>query len=361
MSPRSIVTAAILGTGLPVLLHAQELSVDLSCEIRDYDKDLTLDGGEVLVTLRPPSDPAQFEHNRFRYQKRVSKADDVTRVTLEVEHPPAYGRRTLALRRLPTERRTLRRELRVYMVPEGFDTSYTRLAAARQKLDAGQIERALALFEYAFDHLGDPQRQYSVKVRYNYAETLLKTCERHGYDTCEQAAGICAGLEREYESESSRRFFDAERITAVQLKQCQGNVAAVRSEESHELVRQRWADVEEAFHLGGDAYHAAAEQIEGILTDYDADPTPWIENGKPKWTLMRDAGVSYLKYADHLSGSPREEERTDIHDALTVSINHLKQATELGDSSPTTAENLRLAEMKLRKQEMRASAAAAPP
>ena len=274
---------------------------------------------------------------------------------------PAFVPRTISLRRLPLERKIVQRNFELYFVKPTIDTTYDEIDyAARRITECGkdEISKQSALLEYAYGKLEHPKTQYGIKVKYNYARILLEFC-KSGFDTCENAANLWKTLQDDYAD--NEIYFIRESIGPRQAHRANEIINDVLHNETVQEVIIEWPQIEKNFREGSDGYKSAGEYLKLLCDQYNdnhENAKIWGTNGKPRYSICRDAGVSFLLYSDYVATNPNTDDSSirERFQYIDKSITYFELAMSIGDRSTRTQQNLSLAKEKkdrLRAYELR--------
>lgn len=331
--PRLAMLASLI-----VAASSADALVEVRCEVRDAVNGRPVQTADVQVTVNPPPRSAVIEGQEYVY-KQEEVGQSVRTVEVQVSADGGYTPRRLALRRLgPVDQ--FQRRVKLWVVPEEADLSYKALAVFRRRLEGGEAERALAIFEAAAARLENRYGQYGVHVRYNLARSLGEACRLHGYETCEAASAICASLLEEWtERPGYRMIFRKEGLTSSALERCQRDARST-------LVLAQAEEIKRSYRAGGRELLNAAEGWVMIVNAPPAEAEVWAGLGWPRGAAARDAGTAYVRYAEHLYRE-QEIEPLEVVRQLTSGREMLSQAVALGVRDTTTLESLDYAEARL--------------
>jgi len=323
------------------------VDVDISVNAKDYDnKDIS------VLKFYKSKERADIESGKD--SNFISKIDndeysDVYKIKLEAN---SYVPRLIKLRKMPREKNAIKRNFDVYFVKNTIDTTYDEVDNAASMLSKhkdDQIQKQAPLLEYAYDRLKCQDSQYGIKVRYNYARILLEYC-KFGFDTCEDAKLIFKKLNDDYPR--NKEFFLREKINHEAFNNALSDIDLVIYTELTQTILMEWPDIEASFSGGERGYGKTGEILKKMCDNYnnkESNPAIWRENGKPRFAICRDAGVSFLLYSDFLAKNP-ENIDTNTKDRIRYikdSIKYFELALNLGDKYRVTKTNLSLAKEKL--------------
>lgn len=317
----------------------QEPNIHLVMWVIDYRNSANISQSRVQVTIRPPSENVLYQTDHYEYIRNLDpKQLKFETIKIEVANQN-YLDYLIKVKKLLKDKDKLVRELKVYLVSDTQEVPHSFLLREKTRYldNLSNIHRVYAIFKYANDNkLIEETDEYGIMVRYNYARSLLEMC-KEGYETCNLAKNQCQNLKADYDN--NKNSFKG--ISVSNLDNC--------IKISDDFIKlEQWKSVEIAFEESGTGYRNAAEQIEEIIGEYDEEEYKqfWETNNKPKFVLLRDQGISYLKYSDYLIANPGETDAKNIVEYLDASIASLSKAIELGDNSPEAYENLELAKLK---------------
>ena len=352
---RSVIASAAAALIFAGPAHADSIHLVITLALRDFAQDARVDAESIDLPKTPEVEHAELVGESYSLDLELEGAEEIKDVDLEIRPKESYASRELSLRIKPQERKKMTRHVRVFVVAKEQAPTYAGLQAARAHLREGHIERALALFEFANSKLreSDSKIQYGINARYNYARALLDACTQRGYATCDDAARICRELEDDLVE--VRHVFDAERVSAELLAECKRNAEAVSREEAdlerrlrNEQLASRIRDAQTAIRAGGPASEQGAAELEAVISEPEALA---IASGLLRVTpasLHRDAGIGYVRFAEHLSKAPGDagdpSRRAEI---LSLGVERLGSAVKLGDASRRTEADLAYARRRL--------------
>lgn len=138
----------------------------------------------------------------------------VREVRLGVNAGQEYGTRQISIKGPGVKTRSVN-EFAVERRPSSFTIQF--LWGGVGRLDRGEIDKGLALFELAFHQ--DEQRKgnpplddYEAILRYNYGRSLQQACLRLSYDTCGDARRHLEAILKDMGSASGARLYASHKV-----------------------------------------------------------------------------------------------------------------------------------------------------
>lgn len=321
------------------------VNVDLNIKAKEYDD--SSDNGLSTITIIKDELKIKEESS----DSIISSASEIhdSQESIEIKFSsPVYIKRTIRLRQMPEEDVAVKRYFDLFLVKPDIDTTYETIDNVARKISQGGVEEAnkqSSILEYAYDKLKCEDSQYGVKVKYNFARTLLELC-KNGFDTCEKSSILWKELKNKYfENEI---FFNREKIRRLDSDRAINIINDTLHNEDVRKIIVKWPSIESKFQNGNENYKNVGEELGLMCDNYEKNMDSSIilkSNGKPRFSICRDAGVSFLLYTDYLVG------QNDFEDKLLenkmrynlLSINYLQKAINHGDKNKRTETNLKLA------------------
>ena len=343
----------------PDLTFAEGTDVEINLRLKEFDgiNDINIVENTIRYGIQ---DIWEIERVKNEIKSCLEKVkldfviDKITR--LELSFSPfsssKYVQRNIKLRQLPEEKndKRIERNITLFFIDRNLDPDYEIIDKAVAKFnDGGEERRRYApVFEYANTKLVNHNSQYGVKVRYNYSQVLLEYC-KEGFDCCDHTIKLCSTLADEFDS---NQFFKKEKISKDRLLKCADDakmILKLEKEREFLLTKYNFKKIEAIYKLGGEGYKEAGDILKKFCDNFDEYQKLSNDNGKPKYSVCGDAGVSYLKYADFLNNSNNGNYVVEKRSNYENSIKYLNIAISNGDNNHNTIQNLELAKKKLEK------------
>jgi hypothetical protein len=188
------------------------------------------------------------------------------------------------------QRRTL--ELWVERQPANFSKSY--LLSGISRLDNSEIDKGLALFEYAFRN--DPMRarsrvldDYEAMLRYNYARGLQQACLVLWYDTCAEAATRMRAILDDMKERQNAEIYRRNRVPAEMVTRALADLQARE-------VSARYAAALDS--IGAGRLDDAKVQLQELAADAERDRAIYQANGLTRERLAADLSFVSTRMAE---------------------------------------------------------------
>lgn len=258
-----------------------------------------------------PGQDGRYEMNKLP----ISKGGPIE---IRIQPGGQYIGRTATLRLLGRESR---RSLRFFTVKQAPQYTYPYLDAGLKFHEAGEFDRALAYYEAAYRaSLPLPKKltQFDVKLKFNYARSLVNACLRMGYETCENAKKLYRELKAD--SQEFPKLFQGEGIAIAELD------ATLKDLGTSEVI-QKYGAFTEAFNAKD--YLTAAKQGQELIAGYEDQSTAFANARITQDRLKADVGTAYYRAASLQTG----EGAADVKSLLESSQ---KLLSEIEQKSPAT-------------------------
>jgi len=261
----------------------QGMHFDLLCEIKDLEskqpispRTVYLDIGGKMVNLD------KIQEGKYKYAGSLEKIAEVYK--LNIENFEEYESRELSLRLKKPYGKKEGRTVKNLFVKKKVEPTDDFLYKGKLHLDIGELEEAYAIYDYAYRRVGQTPNWYLVRVKYNYARTLLELCKSQNYNTCHKAFGLFEELLKIYVQHEE--IFRKEGIKKVMLEQ------GIKDCQATEIIA-KFSKIS-SFYATGD-YMKAAELAEEGIEARTMRPTVFDRVGLTERRLLIDAATSYLK------------------------------------------------------------------